>query len=153
MTEPRTAQNGHPRPREEVSRHLTQVSTQSPGLRHATALGVATALAHLCALKRTSNFTDLQVDAWYGGLSAFPDWIINRAVLELATSETRFPEFGDVYQLCRRHALKTGIMKQPEVSQYTDGKTERKVTNDEIHTIGSALGLMTRNPNERKASE
>jgi hypothetical protein len=104
-------------------------------------------------LKRTAAFDETQIAAWYGGLAAFPDWIINRAVLELATSETRFPEFGDVYQLCRRHALKTGIMKQPELSQFSDGKTERKVTNDEIHTIGSALGLMTRNPHERKVGQ
>lgn len=111
---------------------------------------MAKALAHLCALKRTAGFDETQIAAWYGGLSAFPDWIINMAVLELATSETRFPEFGDVYQLARKHAFKAGVMKRLEVSQYTDGKTERKITNDEIHTIGSALGLATRNPNERK---
>ena len=135
------------------NQHSTTVLTQSPGSQQGTPLGVGKALAHLCALKRTANFTEVQADAWISGLSAFPDWIVNRAILELATSETRFPDFGDVYQLCRRHALKTGIMKQPPISQFSDGKAERKVTNDEIHTIGSALGLMTRNPNERKAGQ
>lgn len=114
---------------------------------------MARALAHLCALKRTAGFDETQIAAWYGGLAAFPDWIINLAVLELATSETRFPEFGDVYQLCRRQALKAGVMKQPEYSPNGSDRVERKITNDEIHTIGSALGLETRNPRQRKASE
>lgn len=127
--------------------------THSRDLRLATPVGVAKALAHLCALKRTSDFTDLQIEAWYGGLSAFPDWIINLAVIELATSETRFPEFGDVYQLCRRQALKAGVMKQPDYSPNGSDRVERKITNDEIHTIGSALGLETRNPKQRKAGE
>lgn len=105
---------------------------------------MAKALAHLCALKRTAGFDEIQTLAWFGALSAFPDWIINRAVLELATSETRFPEFGDVYQLCRRQALKAGILKPPEYSPNGGEKTERKITNDEIHTIGAALGLRTK---------
>jgi hypothetical protein len=104
-------------------------------------------------LKRTADFTEIQVEAWYAGLSAFPDWIINMAVIELATSETRFPEFGDVYQLCRTHAFKNEVMKRPEPGQFSDGNKERKITNNEIHTIGSALGLMTRNPNKRKAGQ
>jgi hypothetical protein len=92
----------------------------------------------------------VQADAWISGLSAFPDWIVNRAILELATSETRFPDFGDVYQLCRRHAITSGVMKPPEYSPNGAEKTERKITNAEIHTIGSALGLMTENPAKRK---
>ena len=149
MNDQQIAQNGHPRPREEVNLHSTQVLMPSPVSRLATPLGVAKALAHLCALKRTANFTDLQLDAWYGALSAFPDWIINMAVLELATSETRFPEFGDVYQLCRRHALKAGVIKPAEYCPSGGEKTERKITNDEIHTIGSALGLMTKRPTNK----
>lgn len=94
----------------------------------------------------------MQIAAWYGALAAFPDWIINRAVLELATSETRFPEFGDVYQLARKHALKEGVLKQPEYCPNGSEKTERKITNDEIHSIGRALQLMTENPAKRKST-
>ncbi len=55
-----------------------------------------------------------------------------------------------MYQLARKHALKEGVMKQPEYCPNGGEKTERKITNDEIHSIGSALGLMTQNPAKRK---
>lgn len=97
-------------------------------------------MAHLCALKRTANFTKDQIHVWYGGLSAFPVWIINRAVISLAASQERFPEFGDVYQLCRREALRAGVMKQPPYSPHGTGEGPT-VSADEITTIGQALGL------------
>lgn len=91
-------------------------------------------------MKRTTDFTDDQVSVWYGGLSAFPAWIINRAVIALATTQERFPEFGDVYQLCRREALKNGLMAQPAYSPHGTGEGPA-VSADEITTIGQALGL------------
>lgn len=100
---------------------------------------MAKALAHLCALKRTTDFTDLQVDAWYGGLKSFPAWIINRAVITLATSTERFPEFGDVYQLCRRESIRNGLIVE-NYSPHGGGDTE--ISKEEITTIGNALGLV-----------
>ena len=49
--------------------------------------------------------TGRQVRVWYGALGAFPAWVINRATLTLATSQERFPEFGDVYQHCHKMAI------------------------------------------------
>ena len=95
-------------------------------------------MSHLTALKRTADFTAEQIVTWYGGLSAFPAWIVNRAVIELATSTDRFPEFGDVYNLCRRQAIQKGLIQQPY------SQTDIKITSNEIETIGAALGLSTK---------
>jgi len=98
-------------------------------------------MAHLCALKRTVAFTPEQIQTWYGGLAAFPDWIVNRAVIELATSTDRFPEFGDVYNLCRRQAIQKGLIEQPYSPH---SQVDQKITSSEIETIGAALGLATK---------
>ena len=95
-------------------------------------------MAALCALKRTSEFTDIQVLAWYGGLSQFPAWVINRAVLRLATSRERFTEFGDVYQLCRQEAIYAGLLHEPYARAGNDAQI---VSRKEINSIGEALGL------------
>lgn len=102
----------------------------------------AKSIAHLCALKRTASFTKEQVVAWYGGLSAFPVWVINRSILKLATSQERFPEFGDVYQLCRREAIQAGIIQEP-YSPY-GGAEKANVSEAEITSIGDALSLVVR---------
>ena len=99
------------------------------------------AMAHLCAMKRTVAFTSEQITTWYGGLSAFPEWIVNRAVIELATSTDRFPEFGDVYNLCRRQAIQKGLIEQPYSPH---SQVDQKITSAEIETIGAALGLATK---------
>ena len=99
-------------------------------------------MAHLCALKRTTDFTEMQMTVWYGGLSSFPAWIINRSVLKLATSTERFPEFGDLYQLCRREATKAGVVTEP---YSPNGSGEKiSVTTEEIMTLGDSLGLVVR---------
>lgn len=95
-------------------------------------------MAHLAALKRTTEFTDLQILAWYHGLAAFPAWIINRAVLRLGTSQDRFTEFGDVYQLCRREAIYAGLLKEPFARA---GNDEKILPLNEIVSMGNALGL------------
>lgn len=79
----------------------------------------AKVIACLCVLKRTADFTD----AWYNGLGTFPIWIINRAVLKLATSQDRFPEFGDVYQLCRREAIRAGLLTEPATRTVIENPT------------------------------
>lgn len=98
----------------------------------------AKAMAHLSALKRTTEFTDLQILAWYSGLSTFPAWIINRAVLRLGTSQERFTEFGDVYQLCRREAIRAGLLAEPYVPA---GNDSQHITQKELLAIGEAMGL------------
>jgi len=98
-------------------------------------------MAHLCALKRTVAFTPEQTQTWYGGLSAFPDWIVNRAIITLATSTDRFPEFGDVYSLCRRQAIAKGLIEQPYSPH---SQVDQTITSHELETIGAALGLATK---------
>ena len=99
-------------------------------------------MAHLCALKRTTDFSDIQVVTWFGGLSAFPAWIINRSILSLATSQERFPEFGDLYQLCRREAIQAGIIQEPYSAHGTSDKPQ--ISRQEITSIGEALGLVVK---------
>lgn len=105
----------------------------------------AVALAHLCALKRTANFSSQEVAVWYGGLSSFPAWIVNKAVLAIGVSADRFPEFGDLYRFCREEAIRAGVMKEQPYSP--NGAGEKKpVTTDELMRIGSALGLVVSPP-------
>jgi len=129
-----------------VSRQSTSDSTgrsaSSKTLQRVTQGEFAKSIAHLCALKRTASFTKEQVVAWYGGLSAFPVWVINRSILKLATSQERFPEFGDVYQLCRREAIQAGIIQEP-YSPY-GGAEKANVSEAEITSIGDALSLVVR---------
>jgi hypothetical protein len=99
------------------------------------------AMSHLTALKRSADFTAEQILTWYGGLASFPAWIVNRAVIELATSTDRFPEFGDVYSLCRRQAIQKGLIEQ---SYSPHSQVDQKITSSEIETIGAALGLATK---------
>ena len=98
-------------------------------------------MAHLCALKRTAEFTDLQTSVWYGGLKSFPAWIVNKSSLALGVSSERFPEFGDLYQLCRRYAIQANLIKEP---YSPNGGGEKAISGEEIATLGEALGLPTK---------
>ena len=60
----------------------------------------AKAIWALTSLKRTSDFTGDQTKAWYCVLKRFPAQVINLSVVELATSETRFPELADLFRKC-----------------------------------------------------
>jgi hypothetical protein len=62
----------------------------------------AKAMLALTTLKRTSDFTKQQLQAWHCVLRRFPARVINLSVVELATSETRFPELADLFRLCQR---------------------------------------------------
>lgn len=59
------------------------------------------AMLALTTLKRTSNFTPQQLKAWYCVLKRFPARVVNLSVVELATSETRFPEAADLFRKCQ----------------------------------------------------
>lgn len=100
----------------------------------------ARAMAHLTAMKRTADLSDLQLVTWHGALSVFPKEIINAAVLEIALTDVRFPELGDLYQLCRAKALKAGILKLGPYTPHGDGK-EKTITAAEVREIGARLGL------------
>lgn len=60
----------------------------------------------MTSLKRTSDFTEEQANAWYCVMKRFPAKVINLAVVELATSQTRFPELADLFSLCQRRTPK-----------------------------------------------
>jgi hypothetical protein len=58
-----------------------------------------------------------------------------------AHAADRFPEFGDVYNLCRRQAIQKGLIEQPYSPH---SQVDQKITSNEIETIGAALGLATK---------
>lgn len=62
----------------------------------------ARAMVVLTTLKRTAAFTERELEGWHCVLKRFPAPILNEAVVELATSETRFPEVADLFRLCQR---------------------------------------------------
>lgn len=121
--------------------------TSSGSLSKATALKVvrcdrgdfAKAMAHLTAMKRTADLTPVQVQTWHGALGGFAPEIINAAVLEIALTDVRFPELGDLYQLCRTKAIRAGHMNDPYTPNGQAKKAE--ITAVEIREIGGRLGL------------
>jgi hypothetical protein len=100
----------------------------------------AKSMAHLCALKRTATLTPVQMEAWHGVLGIFGAKVINSAVIEMVLSESRFPELGDLYQICRREALKRGELKLPYSPHGGDSDVKRP-TKAEIAAVASRLGL------------
>jgi hypothetical protein len=95
-------------------------------------------MAYLTATKRTASLTGLQLDAWFATLGVFPAEVVNTAVLEMALTDTRFPELGDLYQICRTKAIKAGLLPDPYIPT-GDGKP--KLTLAEIRTIGERFQL------------
>lgn len=100
-------------------------------------------MAHLCAMKRTAQLTDLQIEAWYGVLGAFSAPVVNMAVVEMVLTETRFPELGDLYQICRRLAVKRGEIEQPYSPHGTGDSDTSRPTMAEIKAVAQRLGLDT----------
>lgn len=92
------------------------------------------ALAALVALKRTASLDKPQIDAWYAVLGQFPARVVNAAIVELCLTEIRFPEVGDVYQICRRHLPKG-------YSPLGDGKETDRPSKSEIEAVAQRLGL------------
>jgi hypothetical protein len=92
-------------------------------------------------LKKTAALTETQMDAWYGVLNQFSARIINKAVLQLCLTEVRFPEIGDLYQLCRAEAIRRGLITLP-YSPYGDANDKKQLpTSAELEVIGKQLGL------------
>jgi hypothetical protein len=88
----------------------------------------------LTALKRTNDMTRPQVEAWFAVLGIFPVEVVNAAVIEICLTETRFPEVGDLYQICRRSIP---VPYCPMGEQRTDGRP----TKAEVSEVAKRLGL------------
>lgn len=101
----------------------------------------ARAMAHLTAMKRTAELTKIQLDTWHGALGGFSAEVINVAVLEIALTDVRFPELGDIYKICRRNAIKGGQMDEPH---QPEGRKE--ITPQEIRDIAARLNLKVLQP-------
>ena len=97
-------------------------------------------MAHLSAMKRTASMTETQLTAWHNVLGVFDTDIVNAAVLEMALTETRFPEVGDLFQICREKSFKTGRWKRP-YSPNGNEKDATKPTDLEIRAVASRFGL------------
>lgn len=108
--------------------------TTTPSQPSCTKPEFAKAMLALTTLKRTSDFTKQQLNAWFCVLKRFPAKTINLAVVELATSETRFPEVADLFRLCHR---KTPRPYSPMAGDDDLGKPGPKV----VEQIARDLGL------------
>lgn len=91
-------------------------------------------LTALVALKRTASLTQPQIEAWYAVLGHFPEKWINAAVIEMCLTETRFPEVGDLYTICRRRLPK-------EYSPMGDGHETERPSRTEVRAVAKRLGL------------
>jgi hypothetical protein len=91
-------------------------------------------MATLAVLKRTTDFTEPEIAAWFAVLGGFPATIINAAVLEIALTDKRFPEVGDLYQICRRSLPRSYAPFATE----TDAS---RPTKSEIAAIAARIGL------------
>jgi hypothetical protein len=98
-------------------------------------------MAHLSAMKRTASLTDVQLTAWHNTLGIFDTDILNAAVLELALTETRFPEVGDLYQLCREKAFKHRRWERPYSSHGQGEKDAARPGAAEIRAVAARFGL------------
>lgn len=103
-------------------------------------------MAHLCAMKKTTEFTDIQINVWYAILQRFPDWAVNRSVISLGLSSEDFPDVGDMYRLCREQMRKAGLISEPYAPYGTGERSQ--LTADELDTIGRDLSLVVNRPRQ-----
>ena len=71
---------------------------------------------------------------WYAVLGQFPAKVFNAAVVELCLTQTRFPEVGDLYTICRRSIPK-------EYSPMGDGHETERPSRNEVRAVAQRLGL------------
>lgn len=81
-----------------------------------------------------------QLTLWHNLIGGFDEDVVNAAVLELAASDVRFPDSGDLYQLCRRIAIRYGRLKVPYAPLGT-GEKEIRTTDEEIQKMAERFGL------------
>lgn len=96
----------------------------------------ARAMATLCALKRTAELSTTTLTAWHAVLQRFRPTTLNWAVLQLAASQTRFPELSDVLQECRR-------IEPPQRPYNPHGEAPKseRLTDAELREIAGRIGL------------
>lgn len=121
----------------ECSNNLTS-SPGSPEVTTISRVEFAKAVAHLTAMKRTANLDETQLRAWHAALGGFSAQTVNAAVLELALTDNRFPELGDLYQACRTKAIKAGELR---LDYNPRAANDEKVTQGEIRSIAARFGL------------
>jgi len=92
-------------------------------------------------MKRTVQLTRTQLTAWHSVLGVFDTDIVNAAMLELALTDSRFPELGDLYQLCREKSFKCGRRERPYSPHGQGEKDASKPTTSEIREIAARFGL------------
>lgn len=91
-------------------------------------------MANLSALKRTADMTTIELKAWYAVLAGFPSTVLNRAIIEVALTKERFPDVGDLYQICRRSLPK-------RYCAHGDGEESSRLAPSEIAAVAERLGL------------
>lgn len=101
-------------------------------------------MAHLAALKRTAALTDLEMTAWHNALGVFDVDILNAAVLQIALTDAKWPEVGDLFQLCRKLAFKTGRLRREYVPNGSDRDIDMPSL-AEIREIAARFGLKVPN--------
>lgn len=92
------------------------------------------AMLVLTTLKRTAAFTAEQVDGWHCALKRFPAKVLNLSVVELAVSETRFPELADLFRLCQRKMPRAYVPMAGDDDMGKPGK-------DVVRQIAQDMGL------------
>lgn len=95
----------------------------------------ARAIAALVALKRSADLTELQVNAWYAVLGDFPIEVVNAAIIEVCLTQVRFPEVGDLYEICRRE------MPKDKYAPLGSGRENERPSGREIALVAQRLGL------------
>jgi hypothetical protein len=115
-------------PQNGVSRQTTPRSPAS-----STPTAFVQTMATLCAMKRTADFTDQQMLAWFAALGHFPASVLSRAVVQLSLQETRFPELGDLYAICRA--------KTAAYAPNGNGDAAGKPSNKDVEEIARKLSL------------
>lgn len=78
--------------------------------------------------------TAIELKSWYAVLADFPGQVLNRAIIEVALTKEKFPDVGDLYQLCRKSLPK-------RYSPHGDGKEFDNLAASEIAAVAERLGL------------
>lgn len=117
-----------------TSGELREPSTPSPTSLPMTKQQFAESMLALVALKRTMEFSKIQLWAWFAVLNKYPWPVLNRAVLETALSNEAFPDIKDVVEACDRHY---------RVKQYCPSgvETEWKPPKSMVEDVARELGL------------
>lgn len=97
-------------------------------------------MAHLCDLKLSASITATQLNLWYDACSGFSPRVINSAALTLALQPGRFPDFSDLYHLCKREAVRRGERQVPYSPHGTGGEAG-EVTTIDVKEVAERLGL------------